>query len=160
MNPIIAEESSVIPASPEAVFNVIADYQVGHQAILPRPPFRELTVVKGGFGEGSELKVSAKINGKVYHYHQRVTIPEPGRVIEERDIETDQVTYFILDPVEHGTKTRVTIRSEFPRKTGLTGLIEKLFIPSVSRGIYRKELQLLRDYVRSNDYTKVSPAIG
>lgn len=142
------EQSAIIDAPPAALYGIITDYEVGHQAILPRPAFRSMEIIRGGRGAGTELRLTMKLYGQTYHYHQRVSEPEPGRIIEERDLDTDQVTYFILDPLDNGTRTRVTIASEFPLARGVAGWLMRRTQPGIVRRLYRQELGNLAAYVR------------
>jgi hypothetical protein len=149
MSWIHAESARVIDARAEDIYAVMSDYQVGHPAILPRQYFTGLTVEQGGKGEGTLLRGSVKVAGTEYPFHLRVTEPEPGRVLAETDIDTGQVTKFIVEPLGGGEQTRVTIASDFPPSPGLMGLIERLTRPPVTRDIYQKELKQLADYVSS-----------
>jgi Polyketide cyclase / dehydrase and lipid transport len=142
------EASSLIDARPEAIYAVLTDYQVGHQAILPRPYFQEVTIEQGGKGAGTELRIRMNIFGQTYHYHQIVSEPQPGRVLKETEVDTGQYTTFTLEPLGDGQQTRVTIASEFPAKPGLMGLMERLMQPPVTRRLYLQELRNLADYLR------------
>ena len=149
MNTFHAEASYVIDARPEAIYNVLSDYRVGHQAILPRPVFQEMTVEQGGKGAGTVIRLRMQMYGQTFHYHHMISEPQPGRVLMETDLETGQYTTFTLEPLGNG-QTRVTIASEFPIKPGLSGFIERLMQPSVVRRLYLQELRKLADYVRPN----------
>jgi hypothetical protein len=120
---------------------------VGHQAIVPKPYFSELTVEQGGQGAGTIIRFTATVFGKTDHYHQLVTEPEPGRVLVETDIETGQYSKFTLEPLNDGTQTRVTISVEFPQSPGILGVVDKLLKPMVSRWLFRQELRNLEAYV-------------
>jgi Polyketide cyclase / dehydrase and lipid transport len=143
------EASDVINARPEALYAVVADYQVGHPAILPKPYFTELTVEKGGTGAGTIIRGSVKAFGNVIPLHHIVSEPEPGRVLMETDIETGQYTTFTFEPLNGGTQTRVTIASEFPTKPGLVGWMESVTTTPFVRRLYKQELRNLADYVRN-----------
>ena len=150
---IQAEASYVIDARREEVYAVVADFRVGHPAILPRPYFTELIVEQGGQGEGTVVRGSVKMFGTESRFRQRVSEPEPGRVMEEIDIETGQRTRWTFEPLNGGAQTRVTIASEFPPSPGLIGLLERLTKPAVVRSLYLKELRQLGDYVYSQHAT-------
>ena len=149
MNGIGVETSSIIDGRPEDIYAVIADYQVGHPAILPKPYFTELTVEAGGQGAGTLLRTSMTIFGQDFHYHQRVSEPEPGRVLLETDVDTGQWSSFTLEPLNGGSQTRVTITAEFPASPGFKGLMERLFNPIVTRRIFQQELQNLNEYMQT-----------
>ncbi len=142
------ETSHVIDARPDAIYHVLADYRVGHPAILPKPYFEELTVVQGGQGASTELRVRMKVFGQTYHYHQMVSEPEPGRVLKEAEVDSEQYTTFTVESLGGGQQTRVTIASEFPVKLGLTGMLERLMQPAFVRRLYQQELRNLADYLQ------------
>jgi hypothetical protein len=145
---IHAEASSVIGARAEEIYAVIADYHTGHPAILPKAYFSSLTVEEGGQGAGTVISGSVKVFGTEYPFRQLVSEPEPGRRLVETDTETGQFTHFILEPLDGGARTRVTIRSEFPSAPGLMGWLERLTKPAVTRRIYQAELQQLAQYMQ------------
>jgi hypothetical protein len=147
------EASAVISARPEELYAIIADYKVGHPAILPKPEFTELTVEKGGVGAGTVLQVAVKIWGRVIRSHQIVSEPEPGRTLVETDLDTGQYTTFTFEPV-NGSQTRLTITSVFPAKPGFAGWLEKIIQNRVLRGLYERELDNLAAYVASNRSAK------
>lgn len=149
MNTIHAEASHVINARPEEIYAVISDYRVGHPAILPKPYFSELTIEQGGQGAGTVLRFHVTIWGQKLYYHQRVSEPEPGRVLVETDIETGQYSQFTLEPLNGGQQTRVTISSEAPASPGFKGVMERMTQPSIAGRLFKQELRNLEDYVRS-----------
>jgi hypothetical protein len=145
---IRAVYSEVINARPDAVHAVFSDYRVAHQAILPKPYFTEMQVTRGGQGAGTETLLRMKISGREFTYHQVVTEPEPGRILVEADREQNVVTTFTFDPMGDGSQTHLTIATELPSRPGLGGWIESLITPLVMSNIYKKEVGLLKDYLR------------
>lgn len=143
---IYTQASRIIDSSSESIYNVIADYHVGHPAILPKPWFDGLTVEKGGFGAGTVIRFEVTVMGRKFPFHQAITEPEKGRVILETDIETGQYSRFTLEPLSGG-QTRVTIDSATPASLGLMGFIEKLTQPPMQRRMFAQELENLADYV-------------
>src|SRR6266851_1594433 len=109
MSGVQVKYSMVIDARPEELYAVLSDYHVGHPAILPRPPFTDLVVEKGGKGAGTVILSHVKMFGRTTSYHQEVSEPEPGRVLVEKDMDTGQYSKFTLDPLNAGKQTRVTI---------------------------------------------------
>ena len=149
MSTFHVEESLVIEARAADLYAVVADYRVGHPAILPRPFFQELTVEKGGVGEGTIVRGSVMVMGKSYPLHHRITEPEPGRVLQESDLDKPgEFTRFIFEPLNGGGQTRVTIATEFVPSPGLMGVMERLTKPGLARKMYRQELGNLAEYVR------------
>lgn len=145
--------SEVINARPEAVYAVFSDYRVAHQAVLPKPYFTEMLVTRGGQGAGTETLLKMTIFGQNFTYHQVVTEPEPGRVLMETDHEQNVVTTFTFDPVGDGSQTHLTIVTEMPSKPGVSGWIESMITPRVMGNIYKKEVGLLKDYLRQQAST-------
>ncbi len=143
-----AEYSEVIYARPEAIYAVLADYEQGHPAILPQQYFTELVVEQGGQGAGTILRGALKVWGTEYRFHQVVTEPEPGHILVETDLDNAQVTKFVVEPLDNGQRTRVTIASDFPPTPGLAGLAERWVKPAVIRRIYAAELTQLAAYVK------------
>ncbi len=148
MTMLHAEYSEVIYARPEAIYAVLSDYEQGHPAILPKQYFTELEVEQGGHGAGTILRGALKVWGTEYRFHQIVSEPEPGRVLMETDLDNGQVTKFIVEPLDNGQRTRVTIASDFPPSPGLIGLTERWIKPAVTRRIYAAELAQLAAYVK------------
>lgn len=141
------EESAVINAPPAEVYAVMADYRVGHPAVLPTPAFTRLDVEEGGIGAGTRFRVYMKVFGKEYVYRQVVSEPEPGRVLRESDLDTEQYTIITVDPLAGGTQSRVTIATEFPDKPGVAGFLNRLMQTPVAHRLYKQELKNLDAYV-------------
>ncbi len=148
MSPIRAEASAVIEARPEVIWDVIRDYHVGHPAILPKPYFQTLKILKGGVGEGTETHLTMKVFGRTFEYHHRISEPDPGRVLKETEVNTGQYSKFTLEPLDNGKQTRVTITTEQPASPGLVGFFERLTAPGIQRRIFEQELVLLAEYVK------------
>lgn len=148
MKPIHVEVSHVIEARPERVYAILADYRVGHPAILPQPYFTELVVEEGGQGAGTIVRVGMEVMGKAFAYRQTISEPEPGRVLKEADAAAGVITTFTVDPLDGGGRSRVTIATAAATSPGLTGWLARVFNPPLMRRIYRQELQQLAEYVR------------
>lgn len=146
MKTIHVEASHIIPANIETVYSIIADYHVGHQAILPRPAFQEMQVIEGGYGTGTHIKLHVKVFGQSYYYNQVVSEPEPGRVIRETDVNTGQYSEFTLEPVSDN-QTRVTIVGKMPASSGIKGFLERITQPVIVGGMFKTELKNLEAYV-------------
>lgn len=140
--PIRFSVSSRIPRDPDTVYSILADYRIGHPAILPRPPFEFLKVESGGYGEGTTIRVGMKMLGRSQTFRARVTEPEPGRVLVESN-DTGYVTTFTVDPVEGGAASRVTIETVAPKGAGLRGWLEARLVKRMLPPIYERELERL-----------------
>lgn len=133
----------MVPAAPERAYAILADYRNGHPRILP-PQFSGLTVEAGGRGAGTIVRFQMTAFGKKQTFRAAITEPEPGRVLVEKDLESNgAVTTFRVDPGGSAKECRVTITTEMPRKPGLSGALERLFTGWYLRPIYRRELQQL-----------------
>lgn len=148
----------VIDAQPAELYRIVADYKVGHPAIVPKPYFTEMVVEAGGYGAGTVLRGNVKIWGQDYPFHQRVSEPEPGRVLQESDIDTGQTTRFIFEPLNNGAQTRVTIASQFPPTPGVMGWLERWVKPMIIRRLYHQELAQLAAYVQQQRTQVSQPA--
>lgn len=148
MSHIRVEVSGLIPVRPEVVYAVLADYRVGHPAILPKPYFTELTVERGGRGAGTQVRTRLVVMGVARTFQLTVSEPEPGRVLMEADEQAGVVTTFTVEPLDDGQQTRVIIVTEAQTSPGLLGVLEQWLNPPIMRRIYNKELQQLAEVVR------------
>ncbi len=137
-----------VNAPAERVYAIIADYRVGHPAILPRQ-FTSLAVEAGGTGAGTVIKCEMRVLGQKQMFRAAVTEPQPGRVLVETIIEGDPlVTTFTVAPADGGRASDVTISSVIDKKSGLRGIIEQFLSPRILEPMYREELRLLNEYVK------------
>lgn len=149
MSQIHSKASAVIHARPETIYGVLSDYRVGHPAILPKPYFTDLIVEQGGQGAGTLARVYMNVMGVRRSYRMSVTEPEPGHLLKETDSDAGVVTTFTVTPLDGGEQSQVTIATDAKASPGIQGFFEKLISPSITRRIYRKELQLLTAYVQA-----------
>lgn len=147
MSRIRAQTTAIITAPPAAVWSIIADYRQGHPSILPPRYFAGLDVEEGGVGEGTVFRVHMRVLGSIRTMRMRVSEPEPGRVLEEADLDSDMVTRFTLDPLDDG-RTSVTIATTWLPRPGVSGLIDRAVTPSLMRLVYSAELAQLEAVCR------------
>ncbi len=88
MGQITVKAAAVLDACPEDVYATIADYQHGHPNILPKESLYDLQVEQGGYGAGTIIRFKVKALGVEQTAYQRVSEPEPGRVLVEQDIDS------------------------------------------------------------------------
>ena len=145
MGQIKVRASAVLDAHPEDVYGTIADYQHGHLNILPKESLYDLQVEQGGYGAGTMIRFKMKAFGVEQSFYQRVSEPEPGRVLVEQDIDSVQnvITIFTVDPVEDEQKSHVEIATTMNTSPGFKGFVERIIVPIINRQLYRKELRLL-----------------
>jgi hypothetical protein len=136
--------SSLIPARPERVYPLIANYHDGHARILPKQ-LSGLTVEQGtGVGAGTVIRYEASVLGKRQTMRAVVTEPEPGRVLVESSLDADgPVTTFTVNPGTAPADSHVTISTELAVRGGLMGSVERRFSTFLLRSMYAKELQNL-----------------
>lgn len=145
MEQIKVKAEAVLDASSEDVYATIADYHRGHPNILPKKSFYDLQVEQGGYGAGTIIRFKMKALGVEQTFHHRVSEPEPGRVLVEQDIDSVQnvMTTFTVTPIDHEHKSHVEISTTMNASGGLRGFVERIIVPIINPGIYRKELKLL-----------------
>ena len=148
MGTVHTEVSATIDAPPAAVYALFADYRHAHAQVLPRPYFGDLVVEQGGKGAGTIYRTSITVMGRTINYYMEVTEPEPGRVIVETDKKLGVVTSFIIDPLDGGKRSRVTLATDWTPSAGVMGWIEKLSTPGFIRKIYTEELQNVQEYLQ------------
>lgn len=147
MRQITIKTAAVLNASPTDVYATIADYRVGHPAILPKGKLYDLTVEQGGYGQGTTMRFKAKSLGIEQDFYHRVTEPDPGHILVEQDIDSwrNSATTFTVTPVNEGRQAHVEIATTLNSSRGFQGLLERLLVPLVQPPIYRKELKLLEE---------------
>jgi len=134
--------SSIINAPARQVYTLLADYQDGHPHILPKQYFSSLEVERGGVGAGTVIRFQMRAPGMTRTFLADITEPEPGRVlVESNRVETDpavqSVTTFIVDPINGGQQTQVTISTALSVANWLEGLFTTMFL----RRVYAQELK-------------------
>lgn len=142
MSTINISASAIVPAPPQRVYDIIADYRNDHPHIIPPKYFRNLVVEEGGTGAGTRIRFEMILFGKVQQTQSVVTEPHPGRELVESTVDGLAVTRFIVDPIEGGMGCKVTISTDL-RSMGLVGNAAIRFL---FKRIYREELVLLADY--------------
>lgn len=147
MKPIHISVTRRLHAPADRVYDVLADYELGHRLILPARVFTDLQVERGGRGEGTVIHFGMKAFGKVNRARALVSEPEPGRVLVERALngkgfdaveEDGVVTTFVVDPVEE-TRADVTIDTRWTPK-GAGAWFERLVAPLFLKRLYVEEL--------------------
>jgi len=66
----VLSASASLPAPPERVYRLIADYRDCHPRILPKH-FSSLTVEKGGVGAGTVIRFQMRLLAKTQVYRAR-----------------------------------------------------------------------------------------
>ena len=139
--------SALIDATPRRVYAVIAAFRNEHPRILPKE-VSQLTVEKGGFGDGAIIRYQLRVWDKAHPVRAAVTEPEPGRVLVETVLDSSgAVTIFTVNPGATPGQSDVTISPELPVRTGVIGDIQRIFTTRFLRPILIRELELLAECV-------------
>jgi hypothetical protein len=149
MAQIAVKAAAIIDARPDDVYSTFADYKNGHPHVLPEMLY-DLQVEEGGTGAGTVFRCKSKVLGVERTLYMRVTEPEPGHVLMERDIDSvqDTITTFTVTPVENGQKAHVEIATVMNSSPGLMGLIERLLIPRVLNPSYQQEIKNMEAFLQ------------
>jgi hypothetical protein len=145
---LYAAATARIDAPAARVYALLADYHAGHPRILPPKFFKEMRVEEGGTGAGTLIHLRMRGLGRERVMRMRVSEPEPGRVLAERDLDSDAVTTFRVKA--DGEGTRVTIAVEWTPAGGLAGLTERWMAPRLLRRVFTEELRLLAEVLRDH----------
>lgn len=139
--PVHIKATRLIAAPASHVFSILSDYRVGHPRILPRG-LENLTVERGGRGEGTVIRFQMRSFGTVRAVRASVEEPEPGRVLVERSLDGNDVeTRFTVDPADGGSSW-VTIETSWTPR-GPRALLERLVGPFLLERAYAEELDNL-----------------
>lgn len=139
--------SATLAVESARVYAVIRDYNVHHPAILPKE-FSRLKVLKGGIGAGTHFEFDATIAGKTQTSRMHVTEPEPGRVLVETDETGNVETRFIVEPLEGGTRTRLTFDTAYTVPAGVLAPLFRWLSARILTGIYRREMANIEACIR------------
>ncbi len=146
-----ASARSFVPAAPAVVYDILADYQRGHPAILPKRYFLSLDVEEGGRGAGTRICVRMRLLGRTHTFRAEISEPQPGHILVERILTTGAVTTFTVEPDVVGKGSQVTIHTILSAG-GLAGLLQSWIAPPLLRRVYREELANLAAYAQSQTF--------
>src|SRR5919199_936401 len=139
---VVAERTMAAP--PDVVYACIANYQEHHRpgGFLP-PSFSDFRVERGGVGAGTVISFKMKLGGQTRSSTQRVSEPEPGRVLVESG--HGVTTTFSVQPEGAGCRVRFDTLLE---ARGLEGILTRLFAPRLLQPVYQDELRRLEAYAQ------------
>ncbi len=157
MGEIQVSAEGIVMAPAEDVYRYLADYREHHPRFLPAA-FSAFQVESGGIGAGTVVRFRMAVGGSSREYRQRVSEPEPGRVLVETGMESGEVTTFTVTP--EGTASRVRIDTRFADSGGVRGLVERLVAPRLLRRLYADELGRLDRYARAQASGDFTPSTG
>ncbi len=139
--------TALIPAPPQVLYAILADYHDGHARILPRPPFVSLEVERGGNGAGTVIRAHMRVLGQLQSFRSEVSEPDPGRVLVETN-DNGYVTTFTVEPRDEGQQAEVTISTALPGRAGLPGALERWFMTRLLQPVFVRELEQLAAVAR------------
>jgi uncharacterized protein YndB with AHSA1/START domain len=131
-----------IPAPPERVYAVLADYREGRPRILPGN-YLDYKVEEGGQGGGTVVSYRLRAARRERAYTMEATEPTPGVTLVERDRNSSLVTTWLLSPTASGTGTDLKVSTTWEGSGGVGGFFERAFAPRGLRAIYDDMLDRL-----------------
>lgn len=145
MGQVYAVTERVLDASPERVFDVLADYQSSRGAILPAQ-FSEYEVREGGKGAGTVVHWKLQATEKrVRDCLFTVTEPTPGQLVET-DANSSMVVTWTVTPAGEG-KAKVVVETTWAGAGGVGGFFERTFAPKGLNRINNEVLDRLASSV-------------
>ena len=145
MGQVYAVTERVLDASPERVFDVLADYQSSRGAILPAQ-FSEYEVREGGKGAGTVVHWKLQATEKrVRDCLFTVTEPTPGQLVET-DANSTMVVTWTVTPAGEG-KAKVVVETTWAGAGGIGGFFERTFAPKGLNRINNEVLDRLASSV-------------
>lgn len=151
-----ASSEGPVAAPPDVVYRYLSDMGNHHPHFLP-PAFSDFHVVSGGIGEGTVVTFQFSGGGRSREFRQTLTEPEPGRPMVETDANSSSVTTFVVDPIDGGESSKVTISTQWNGARGIGGFFERMLAPRVMRGIYLDQIRRLDEYARSQPWPIRAP---
>ncbi|MFD4571041.1 SRPBCC family protein [Streptomyces sp. NPDC058417] len=145
MAQVEATTERVVAASPDLVFDTLADYTGTRGKLLPEQ-YSEYEVREGGDGEGTLVHWKLQATSKrVRDCLLEVTEPTDGELVE-KDRNSSMVTVWRVTPAGEGS-SRVVVTTTWTGAGGIGGFFERTFAP--------KGLARIHDAVLANLATEV-----
>ncbi|WHM35701.1 SRPBCC family protein [Streptomyces sp. BPTC-684] len=134
MAQVEATTERIIAASPETVFDTVADYKDSRPKLLSEH-FSEYQVREGGDGEGTLVHWKLQATSKrVRDCLLEVSEPTEGRLVE-KDRNSSMVTTWTVTPAGEG-RSKVVVTTVWNGAGGIGGFFEKTFAPKGLNRIY------------------------
>jgi hypothetical protein len=147
MRPFTFSAERLLQAPADVVYHCLADYREHHRVdggFLP-PAFTSLEVLEGGVGAGTLMRFTTKVGGRSVTRTQRVSEPEPGRVLVESG--NGECSVFTVQP--EGSATRLRIDTTL-NASGVEGLFMHWFGTRVMAPLYADEMSRLEKYAQAH----------
>ncbi|GGP58613.1 MULTISPECIES: SRPBCC family protein [Streptomyces] len=134
MAQVEATTERIIAASPETVFDTVADYKDSRPKLLSEH-FSEYQVREGGDGEGTLVHWKLQATSKrVRDCLLEVSEPTEGQLVE-KDRNSSMVTTWTVTPAGEGS-SKVVVTTVWNGAGGIGGFFEKTFAPKGLNRIY------------------------
>jgi uncharacterized protein YndB with AHSA1/START domain len=144
MGQVYAVTERVYDASPEQVFDALADYQNTREGLLPAQ-YSEYEVREGGKGDGTVVHWRLQATEKrVRDCLFSVTEPSPGRLVES-DANSSLVITWTVTPAGEG-RAKAVVEATWTGATGIGGFFERTFAP---KGFNRIHDQILENLAKA-----------
>jgi uncharacterized protein YndB with AHSA1/START domain len=144
MGQVYAVTERVFDASPEQVFDALADYRSTREGLLP-PQYSEYEVREGGKGAGTVVHWKLQATEKrVRECLYSVTEPSPGRLVET-DANSSLVITWTVTPAGEG-RAKALVEATWTGATGIGGFFERTFAP---KGLNRIHDQVLANLAQA-----------
>ena len=146
MGQVFVKNERTVPASPETVFTVLADYNEKRPLILT-PNFIRYKVESGGQGSGTIVSYRFRAANRERAYRMRVDEVIKGKELMERDRNSSLVTTWTVSPRDDGRQTHVQVTTQWESGSGVGGFFERAFAPLGLHRIYDQMLDMLETLV-------------
>jgi len=146
MSQVYAAIERVLEASPERVYEALADYERTRPRLLPEQ-YSEYEVREGGTGAGTQVHWKLQATQKrVRDCLFTVSEPTPGQLVE-KDLNSSMVHTWTVTPAGEG-RAKVVVETTWQGAGGIGGFIERAFAPKGLARIHDQVLSRLADEVR------------
>lgn len=146
MGKVYATTERVYQASPQRVFEALADYKVTRPKLLPAQ-YSEYEVKAGGTGAGTQVHWRLQATEKrVRDCLFTVSEPSPDKLVET-DANSSMVITWTVSAVGED-RAKVTIEAGWTGATGIGGFFERTFAPKGLNRIHDAVLAKLADELR------------
>ena len=140
------EMVALVPASPQEVYAVLADYAHEHVHIVPTKYLRNLEVEQGGFGAGTIIRYRARAFGIERPSRAIISEPEAGRVLVEQETTTGLKTTFTVTPTAQPDQTHLQITVRWVPSSNPFTMVEQALYPYIMRDMLTQSFQLVAQY--------------
>ena len=148
MGQVYAVSERVLDASPEQVFEALADYEKTRPGLLPAQ-YSEYQVRAGGRGAGTVVHWKLQATEKrVRDCLFTVTEPSPGRLVET-DANSSMVITWTVTPAGEG-RAKAVVETTWDGAGGIGGFFERTFAPKGLKRINDEVLERLAAAVAGN----------